>query len=264
MRGEETRRALALAKRLALRAGSMLHRRREGARTISSKGGVGNIVTEMDHASERLILGGIRKSFPRHAIVAEESGEHGDAECKWYVDPLDGTVNYSHAFPLWSVSIAFEVRGRMEAGVVYCPGLGDLYEARRGAGAKRNGKAIRVSKANRLDRALLVSGFPYNWKLKIQALKAWGAFVRRAQAIRRLGSAALDLCLVADGRLDGFWERGLGSWDLAAGVLIAREAGAVVTGLHGRPFDLFGGDVLAANATIHRQMDAVFKTLGKR
>ena len=264
MRGNDIDRALALAKRLALRAGSLLHRRREGKRRISSKGGVGNIVTEMDHASERLILGGIRKAFPDHAIVAEESGESGNAECRWYVDPLDGTVNYSHGFPLWCVSIGFEARGRMEAGVVYCPGLGDLYEARRGHGAKRNGRPIRVSKADRLDRALLVSGFPYDWKLKIQALVAWGAFVRRSQAIRRLGSAALDLCLVADGRLDGFWERGLGSWDLAAGVLVAREAGSTVTGLHGRPFDLFQGDVLAANPTIHRQMAAVFKTLERK
>jgi myo-inositol-1(or 4)-monophosphatase len=215
----------------------------------------------MDHASEKLILGGIRRAFPGHALVAEESGRSGDAECRWFVDPLDGTVNYAHGFPLWSVSIAFEARGRMEAGVVYCPGLGDLYEAARGRGAKRNGRPIRVSKAGRLDRALLVSGFPYKWKLKIQALKAWGAFVRRAQALRRLGSAALDLCLVADGRLDGFWERGLGPWDLAAGTLIAREAGAQVTDLAGRPFDLFSGDVLAANATIHRQMKSVFKKL---
>ena len=258
-----------LARALAKRAGSLLHRRREGVRRITSKGGVGNIVTEMDLASENLILGGIRRAFPDHAIVAEESGEHATnsglrtSDCKWYVDPLDGTVNYSHGFPLWSVSIAFEVKGRMEAGVVYCPGLGDLYEARRGAGAKRNGRAIRVSAATRLDRALLVSGFPYDWKLKIQALKAWGAFVRRAQALRRLGSAAIDLCMVADGRLDGFWERGLGSWDLAAGVLIAREAGAVVTGFKDKPFDLFAGDVLAANRTIHRQMRTVFRGLGR-
>lgn len=239
----------------------MLHRRREGIRQITSKGGVGNIVTEMDLASERLILGGIRKAFPSHAVYAEESGESGKAECTWYIDPLDGTVNYAHGFPLWSVSIGFEVRGRLEAGVIYCPGLGDLYEATRGGGARRNGRPIRVSKATDLAKSLLVSGFPYNWKLKIQALKAWGAFVRRAQAIRRLGSAALDLCLVADGRLDGFWERGLGPWDLAAGVLIAREAGAVVTGLHERPFDLFAGDVLAANRTIHGQMRSVFRTL---
>jgi myo-inositol-1(or 4)-monophosphatase len=263
MRGNEIGRALILARTLAQKAGTLLHRSREGVRRITSKGGVGNIVTEMDLASEKLILGGIRRAFPDHAIVAEESGEHAGADCKWYVDPLDGTVNYSHGFPLWSVSIAFEVKGRMEAGVVYCPGLGDLYEARRGAGAKRNGKPIRVSAANRLDRALLVSGFPYDWKLKIQALKAWGAFVRRAQALRRLGSAAIDLCLVADGRLDGFWERGLGSWDLAAGVLIAREAGAVVTGFKDKPFDLFAGDVLAANRTIHRQMRAVFRGLGR-
>ncbi|HEU4339254.1 MAG TPA: inositol monophosphatase family protein [Planctomycetota bacterium] len=261
MRGDESRRALALAKRLALGAGTLLHRRREGARTISSKGGVGNIVTEMDLASERLIVAGIRKAFPSHAVYAEESGESGKGERTWYVDPLDGTVNYAHGFPLWSVSIGFEVRGRLEAGVIYCPGLGDLYEATRGGGAKRNGRPIQVSKAADLAKSLLVSGFPYNWKLKIQALKAWGAFVRRAQAIRRLGSAALDLCLVADGRLDGFWERGLGPWDLAAGVLIAREAGAVVTGLNERPFDLFAGDVLAANRTIHKQMRAVFKTL---
>lgn len=261
MVGEETARALSLARALALKAGKLLHRRREGVRTISSKGGVGNIVTEMDLASEKLILGGIRRAFPDHEIVAEESGRTGKAECRWHVDPLDGTVNYAHGFPLWSVSIAFEIRGRMEAGVVYCPGLGDLYEARRGGGARRNGKPIRVSKVARLDRALLVSGFPYNWKLKIQALKAWGAFVRSSQAIRRLGSAALDLCLVADGRLDGFWERGLGSWDLAAGVLIAKEAGAVVTGLKERPFDLYAGDILAANRTIHRQMQAVFRGL---
>ncbi len=259
MRGDETGRALALAKRLARRAGALLCRRQGGPRRVSHKGGVGNIVTDMDHASERLILGGIRRAFPDHAIVAEESGQFGDAECRWYVDPLDGTVNYAHAFPLWSVSIAFEVRGRLEAGVIYCPGLGDLYEARRGRGAKRNGKPIHVSKTTRLERALLVSGFPYDWKLKIEALKAWGAFVRAAQAIRRLGSAALDLCLIADGRLDGYWERGLGSWDLAAGVLIAREAGAVVTDLRGNPFDLFKGDVLAAGPAIHRGMKRVLE-----
>jgi len=262
MRGDETGRALIVARRLALKAGAFLHRRQGGRRTVSLKGGVGNIVTEMDHASERLILGGIRREFPDHAIVAEESGARGDAECRWFVDPLDGTVNYSHGFPLWSVSIGFEVRGRLEAGVVYCPGLGDLYEARRGRGAKRNGRSIRVSKAADLSRSLLVSGFPYDWKLKIAALKAWGAFVRRAQALRRLGSAALDLCLVADGRLDGYWERALGPWDLAAGVLIAREAGARVTNLKGGPFDLHKGDILVANATIHRQMATVLRNLG--
>jgi len=140
MKPDETSRALVLARRLALRAGALLHRRRGGRRTVSSKGGVGNIVTEMDHASERLILGGIRREFPGHAIVAEESGASGQAECRWHVDPLDGTVNYAHGFPLWSVSIGFEVAGRLEAGVVCCPGLGDLYEARRGRGARRNGR----------------------------------------------------------------------------------------------------------------------------
>ncbi|HTF56094.1 MAG TPA: inositol monophosphatase family protein, partial [Planctomycetota bacterium] len=134
MRGDETGRAFALAKRLAIRAGALLHRRREGRRTVSSKGGVGNIVTEMDHASERLIVGGIRKAFPDHAIVAEESGASGAGDYRWHIDPLDGTVNYAHGFPLWSVSIGFEAGGRIEAGVVCCPGLGDLYEARRGHG----------------------------------------------------------------------------------------------------------------------------------
>jgi myo-inositol-1(or 4)-monophosphatase len=215
----------------------------------------------MDHASERLIVGGIRKAFPGHAIVAEEAGASGAGEFRWYIDPLDGTVNYTHGFPLWSVSIGFEVRGRLEAGVVYCPGLNELYEAARGRGARLNGRPIRVSKTRHLRDALLCSGFPYDWKLKIEALKAWEAFVRRAQAVRRLGSAALDLCLLAAGRFEGFWERGLGSWDLAAGVLIAREAGAIVTDLRGKAFDLFGGDVLGANPPIHRAMKTVLEGL---
>ena len=259
MKSDESSRALSLAKRLAVRAGELLHRRRMGRRTVSHKGGVGNIVTEMDHASERLILGGIRRAFPDHAIVAEESGATGDAECRWYVDPLDGTVNYAHGLPIWSVSIGFEARGRIEAGVVYCPAIGELYEARLDRGARRNGRPIRVSTQGKLQDALLCSGFPYEWRAKIRSLKAWGAFVRRAQAIRRIGSAALDLCFVAAGSFDGYWERNLGPWDLAAGILIAREAGAKITGLRGEPFDMSTGNVLAANPKIHRAMAAVLR-----
>src|SRR5258705_5828272 len=144
MRGDETVRALQVAKRLAIRAGKLLHSRRYGRRTVSSKGGVGNIVTEMDHASERLIVGGIRKAFPGHAIVAEESGASGGGDSRWYIDPLDGTVNYAHGFPLWSVSIGFEAGGRLEAGVPCCPRLGGPYQARRGGRATRERPADRA------------------------------------------------------------------------------------------------------------------------
>lgn len=262
MGGGTLDRALEVAARLAVEAGDFLHARLRGRRKIADKGGVGNLVTEMDLASERRILRGIRREFPGHAIVAEEGGATEGAGVRWYVDPLDGTTNYAHGFPLYCVSIGIEAEGRLEAGAVYAPGIREVYTARRGRGARCNGRRLRASSQTRLDRALLCTGYSYRWEAKLANLKPWGAFIRRAQAVRRVGSAALDLCFVAAGIYDGFWEMNLGPWDLAAGILIAREAGAVVTGLRGEPVDLSKGDVLAGNARMHAAMRRVLAAEG--
>jgi len=226
---------------------------------ISFKSGVGNLVTDMDRASEERILRAIRKEFPGHAIVAEESGRHAGEEGRWFVDPLDGTTNYAHGLPLYAVSIGFEWKGKMEVGVVYHPELDDLWWARRGEGAFRNRDRLRISKTSRLDRAMLCTGFPYAMKPKIANLKFFSTFVRRARAVRRLGAASLDLCFTAAGIYDGFWESRLGPWDIAAGLLLCREAGAVATDYAGKPTDLFTGELVVANRAIHGQMLAVLR-----
>ncbi|MBI4565324.1 MAG: inositol monophosphatase [Planctomycetes bacterium] len=263
MRGDLIRRAAAVARRLAVEAGTFLLSRLRERRSISHKAGRGNLVTDMDRASERLILRGLRRSFPAHAIVAEESGVSGDAEFRWYVDPLDGTTNYAHGFPLFCVSIAFEVRGRMECGTVYGPALDELYEGIRGGGARRNGRVVRVSRQSRLSDALLCTGFSYDPRIRRRNMKLWNAFLPRAQAVRRVGSAALDLCFTAAGVYDGFWEMSLGPWDVAAAALIAREAGAKVTDFCGGPLDLDKGDVLAANPRLHAAMKAIMLRYNK-
>jgi myo-inositol-1(or 4)-monophosphatase len=258
-------RPLDLAKRLAVDAGTFLLRAQPGRRRIAYKGGVGNLVTEMDVASEKRIVAAIRRAFPRDRIVAEEGGgtERGGGS-RWFVDPLDGTTNYAHGFPIWCVSIARETDGEMELGVVYSPALRELFVGQRGRGATRNGARLSVSGCAELSRALLCTGFPYRMRDKVRNLAYWDAFVRRAQAVRRVGSAALDLCWTAAGVYDGFWEMRLGPWDVAAGALIAREAGAVVTDWRGGPMDLFAGEVLAANAALHRAMKRVIAGVARR
>lgn len=253
-------RELELAKRLAVRAGDFLMRHLGGRRDIRYKGrGSNNPVTEMDHASEEMIVRGIRREFPDHAVVAEERGARGDSPFRWYIDPLDGTTNYAHRLPIWSVSVGYAAHGRVEAGAVYAPTIGDLFWARRGGGAFRNGRPIRVSRTKRLAESLLATGFPYREPIRSQNLRYFGAFMIRAQAVRRPGSAALDLAWVASGVLDGHWEFGLGSWDIAAGLLLAEEAGARVTDFRGQPVDLSLCQIVAANPTIHRQMLAVLR-----
>ena len=249
---------LALARKLALGAGRFLLKNLPGRRTIAFKGGAGNLVTEMDVASEKRIVGAIRRAFPDDAIVAEEgSGRDGRAEARWFVDPLDGTTNYAHGFPIWCVSIARESRGRTEFGVVFCPALDELFVGVRGKGATRNGRRMRCSPQPRIERALVCTGFPYQPEFKVDNLRYWEAFIRAAQAVRRVGSAALDLCWTAAGVYDGFWEYHLGPWDIAAAALIAEEAGARVTDWRGRPVDLFTGEVLAANARLHSVMKRI-------
>jgi myo-inositol-1(or 4)-monophosphatase len=253
-------RELELAQRLALKAGDFLLSRMGGRRRIRFKGsGTNNIVTEMDRASEEMIVRGIRREFPDHSIVAEEGGARGDSPFRWHIDPLDGTTNYAHGLPIWSVSIACAVRGRVEAGAVYAPTFGTLFWAGRGRGAFCNGRPIRVSATTRMGEALLATGFPYREPMRSRNLSYFRAFMTRAQALRRPGSASLDIAWVASGALDGYWEFSLGSWDIAAGTLIAEEAGARVSDFRGQPVDLSVGEVALANPRIHRQMLAVLR-----
>lgn len=256
---------LALAAKLAVDVGRFLERHRPGRRTIRFKRGAGNLVTDMDEAAEERIVRAIRKAFPDHAIVAEERGaSKADSPLRWFVDPLDGTANYAHGFPVYCVSIAYEERGRMEAGVVYVPALDELFVGARGRGATRNGRRIRVSRRADLSRGFLCTGFPYEMKWKTDNLRYWDAFIRSAQAVRRVGSAAADLCYTAAGVYDGFWEYHLGPWDIAAAGLIAEEAGAKVTDWDGAPVDLFEGEVLAANPRMHAAMRQVLRRVGRR
>ncbi len=219
--------------------------------------GVIDLVTEIDHRSESFILGEIQARFPDHRIISEESGEKAGGNCcLWFVDPLDGTVNYSHRVPAFTVSIAFQQEGVMRLGVVYDPLRDELFSAQKGEGAWLNGKPIRVSTAQQLDQSLLATGFAYDIRTHPETnLDHFTNFALRCQGVRRFGSAALDLCYVAAGRFDGFWELRLNSWDVAAGALIVAEAGGHVTDIHGEPDFLSpSSSILAANPSIHSQM----------
>ncbi|MGA2505145.1 MAG: inositol monophosphatase family protein [Anaerolineales bacterium] len=193
-------------------------------------------VTEVDRQSEKLLLGEIQSHFPGHQIVSEEAGlVPGRIADQWFVDPLDGTVNYAHGIPIFCVSIAYAHEGGVTLGVIYDPMRDELFSAERGQGAWCNGTKIQVSSVKDIRRSLLVTGFPYDaWTTEHDNLDNFGRFARITQGVRRLGSAALDLCYVAAGRFDGYWELTLNPWDLAAGGLIASEAGAVVTNLDGQ------------------------------
>ena len=221
------------------------------------KKGVIDLVTEMDHRSENFILGEIQKRYPTHRIISEEVGVvEGDASHVWYVDPLDGTVNYAHGIPFYTVSIAYAEDGQVRLAAVYDPSRDELYTGEKGSGAWLNGQPIRVSAAQDLDQSLLVTGFPYDIRTHPQKnLDHFTRFSLRSQGVRRLGSAALDLCYVAAGRLDGFWEIRIKSYDIAAGGLIAAEAGALVTKVDGSPdYVTPPCSILAAAPPIHAQM----------
>ncbi len=219
-----------------------------------------NIVTKADFESEEAIVQIIKSAFPGHAILAEESGEQkgdsGAADCTWVIDPLDGTTNFSHGFPVYCVSIAYLERGAPVIAGVYDPTRDELFYAVRGKGSLLNGAKINVSAETELSRALLATGFPYDIKVsKDNNLDFFSAFATRAQAVRRAGSAALDLCYVACGRFDGFWELKLHPWDTAAAWLIIEEAGGKLSDFSGNAFGIFGGECVASNATeIHSKI----------
>ncbi len=220
--------------RLARHAGEILRLGYEQEHQVSYKGVI-DLVTEVDKQSEDYLLGEIKRLFPGHQIVSEEAGlisGHGGDE--WLVDPLDGTVNYAHGIPVFSVSIAYVCEGQVRLGVVYDPMRDELFGAQRGQGSWLNGKPLHVSSAQELQRSLLVTGFPYDaWSNPKNNLDQFATFSKKSQGVRRLGSAAIDLCYVAAGRFDGYWELSLKPWDMAAGSLIATEAGAFVTTIQG-------------------------------
>jgi myo-inositol-1(or 4)-monophosphatase len=242
-------------------AGRLLRERCDTKFAVAHKGVV-DLVTEVDLAAEAMIVAAIRKAFPSHSILAEENpGAATDAAVKWVIDPLDGTTNYAHGYPFFSVSIGLEIDGAVEWGAVFDPLRNDLYTARRGEGAFCNSTALRVSEVGALDASLLATGFPYDIRTSSQTnLKNFCAFAVRTQGVRRSGSAAIDLCHVAAGRLDGFWELKLNPWDCAAGYLIVREAGGVVTNFRGRPGSIYEREVIASNGLIHQEMIAVLET----
>ncbi|HHL40616.1 MAG TPA: inositol monophosphatase [Deltaproteobacteria bacterium] len=239
----------------ATKAGALLMEGLGRSHHVEYKGEV-DLVTEMDRAAEDLIVEMLRSRFPDHGILTEERAEMpSQSGERWIVDPLDGTTNYAHGFPVFCVSIAFERNGDVCLGAVYCPTLDELFTAEKGRGALLNGSPIAVSTVDSLERALLATGFPYDLRTSRENnIDHFKHFAMRSQAIRRAGSAALDLCYTACGRFDGFWEFKLHPWDTAAGVLVVREAGGTVTALDGSPFVMENGEVVASNRRIHNEM----------
>ena len=226
---------------------------------IMNKEGINNPVTEADHAAEKAILEVIKSKFPDHYILSEEAGKIvQDSKYKWIIDPIDGTINFAHGIPLNCVSIALEHEGEVVLGAVYNPHLNELFVAEKGMGATLNDKTIRVSAETEAIKACLVTGFPYTYlDMPNGPLEVFERFIRKGVPVRRLGSAAIDLCWVAAGRFDGFYEHKLEAWDSAAGYLIVEEAGGRVTDFEGNKFSPYQHRILATNGSIHDELLAV-------
>jgi myo-inositol-1(or 4)-monophosphatase len=220
-----------------------------------------NLVTEVDMICEGRIIEIIKKAFPEHNILTEETPmPEGSSPYRWIIDPLDGTTNYAHGYPFFCTSIALELEGKIVSGAIYDPLLDELYTAQQGEGAFLNGERIAVSETERLTEALICTGFPYDLRESaVNNLDHFNRFIMEARAVRRDGSAALDLCYVAAGRFDGFWELKLNPWDVTAGALIVEEAGGVVTDFSGGPLDSYGQETLASNGRIHGVMVRVLE-----
>ncbi len=222
-----------------------------------------DFVSEVDRSAEAIILDRIHRAYPSHAILAEESGEHGKNNIQWIIDPLDGTTNFLHRNPQFAVSIAARDRTELEIAVIYAPFTQELFTAMRGSGAQLDGRRIRVSNTAKLSESLIGTGFPYRHDQDIDAyLPMLKAVMQNTAGVRRPGAAALDLAYVAAGRLDGFWEQGLQPWDIAAGALLVREAGGRITDLSDARTDVVNsGNVLAGNQKIHAELERLLQPL---
>ncbi|MEE8574261.1 MAG: inositol monophosphatase family protein [Thermodesulfobacteriota bacterium] len=244
-----------VAERAARSAGALLKDALGESRTIEYKGEI-DLVTEMDRKAEDLIVGIIVDEFPDHGILTEESSEQkSGGDYRWIIDPIDGTTNFAHGFPVFCISIAFEIDGEVVLGVIYDPTRDELFTALKEKGAFLNGKSISVSKTKALTNSLLATGFPYDIRTTEETnLDHFSNFAVRVQAIRRAGSAALDICYVACGRFDGFWELKLRPWDVAAATLVLIEAGGVATDFRKTSSTIYDSQLLATNSLIHREM----------
>lgn len=246
--------------RAARAAGTVILRHMERIRdlTVDSKGR-NDFVSEVDRQAEAAIIQHLHKAYPHHAILAEESGEHGqNADFLWIIDPLDGTTNYLHGFPQFAVSIALQYRGKLDQAVIYDPLKNELFTASRGSGAQLDNRRIHVSRQNKLDGALLGTGFPFRELEHLdEYLETFRALITRTAGIRRAGAAALDLAYVACGRLDGFWEFGLKPWDMAAGALLIEEAGGMVSGLPDDEDYMRSGNIMGGTPRVFEEMKAV-------
>jgi myo-inositol-1(or 4)-monophosphatase len=272
-----------IGRQAALAAGAVMRQNYPKPHLITMKGTI-DPVTETDFQCQEIILAMLRQAFPDHGFLAEEKGEEGIVEhppaaaadhahpglawevdplrptCRWIIDPLDGTVNFAHGFPMFCVSIACETDGLLTYGVIYDPLRDELFEARRGAGASLNGRPIRVSRTDRLERALIATGFPYDIRERVpETLARLGRMLANTQGVRRAGSAALDLCYVACGRVDGFYEENLKPWDTAAGLVIVTEAGGKITTFDDRDYDLDSPNILASNGVLHDKIIDIIK-----
>jgi myo-inositol-1(or 4)-monophosphatase len=241
----------------AARAAGRIHMKRLARTSISHKSNAIDLVTEADREAEAAVIDILQRAYPTHTILAEESGGSSESamDHRWIIDPLDGTTNFAHHYPQFCVSIAYERRGKVQVGVIFDALKKELFVARRGAGARLNGRPMRVTHVRTLDMSLLGTGFPYDRRERRRFyLTFWEAFMLRTHGVRRTGSAALDLAWVACGRIDGFWEFGLKPWDVAAGSLMVEEAGGHVSNMDGSLLDTAAGQIIATNGRLHQQM----------
>ena len=237
------------------KASTLILKNHKKIRNISYKG-VSNLVTNVDKEAEALIIKKIKSRYPNHSIIAEESGvQKKDPDNQWFIDPIDGTTNFAHGYPFFCISIAFAKNGIIEFGLIKDPLSDELFSARRNKGAKLNGKPIFVSNIKRLSESLLVTGFPYDKKTsRMNNLKNFCNLTLLTHGVRRDGAAALDMCYVASGRVDGYWEIQLSPWDIAAGKIILEEAGGKVTGFKDKKFSIYDNKIVATNGFIHKEL----------